>query len=184
MAALYATPALLAAGPSNTFYLAAVQDANAHLAVAQTPFYQTPSGLLMPALADENGYPYTKTIGRNHGLGTYSVSFAASAAAGTTETVAVPLPTPPQAAALYLVALNNPSSLDTAVTVTFQNGMLFGGTTPIYATVTSVTVASGAVTAYLIQGWLLGDAAAQISVVTSSAASSSGGTVQIEVVLV
>jgi len=62
--------------------------------------------------------------------------------------------------------------------------MNFGGSSALYATVTSVTVASGAISAYLVQGWLLGDAAGQISVTNSAAASSSGGTVQVEVVLV
>jgi len=122
--------------------------------------------------------------GHNIVLGTYSLTFAASAAAGTVVTASVPLPGTLQKDALYLVAINNPSGLGTAVTVTFQNGVKFGGSSVVYATVTSVNVASGAVVAYLVQGWLLGDAAAQISCTNSAAASSSGGTVQVEVVLV
>ena len=122
--------------------------------------------------------------GHNTVLGTYNLTFAASAAAGTVVTASVPLPGTFQKDALYLVAINNPSGLGTAVTVTFQNGMKFGGSSVVYATVTSVNVASGAVVAYLVQGWLLGDAAAQISCTNSAAASSSGGTVQVEVVLV
>ncbi len=121
-------------------------------------------------------------VGWNTNLGHYSVTFAASAAADTVETVSVPLPSPVQKDALYLVSVNNPSGLGTSVTVTFNNGMQFGGSTTSYSEVTSVDVASGAVKSYLIQGWLLGDADAQISASNDAAASSTGGTVDFEVI--
>lgn len=60
MAQLYATPALLPAGPTNTSFLAGVQDANNHLAIAMTKFTQTPSGILVAEPADALGYPYAK----------------------------------------------------------------------------------------------------------------------------
>lgn len=123
-------------------------------------------------------------LGWNQYVGTYSVTFAASAAAGTVETVAVPIPTDVQKDALYLVSVNNPSGLATSVTVVFNNGVLFGGSTTVYSEVTSVDVASGAVKSYLVQGWLLGDADAQLSVSNDAAASSSGGTVQFEVTMI
>lgn len=123
-------------------------------------------------------------LGWNKYLGTYSVAFAANVAAGTVETVAVPIPTDVQKDALYLVSVNNPSALGTSVTVTFNNGVNFGGSTPDYSEVTSVDVASAAIKSYLIQGWLLGDADAQISASNDAAASSSGGTVQFEVTMI
>lgn len=162
-----------------------------HIAVTQSGVWNVgvsgsiPAGSNTIGAVTQGSAPWTvNKVGHNTVLGTYSVTFAASAAAGTVETVSVPLPSTYQDEALYLVAINNPSGLGTAVTVTFQNGMKFGSTSVLYTTVTSVNVASGAIQAYLIQGWLLGDAAAQINVTNSSAASSSGGTVQIEVVMV
>lgn len=123
-------------------------------------------------------------LGWNKYIGTYSVTFAASAAAWTVETVAVPIPAQVQKDALYLVSVSNPTALATSVTVAFNNGVLFGGSTTAYSEVTSVDVASGAVKSYLVQGWLLGDASAQISASNDAAASSTGGTVQFEVTMV
>ena len=123
-------------------------------------------------------------LGWNKYLGTYSVTFAASAAAATVETVAVSIPTDIQKDALYLVSVNNPTALGTSVTVTFNNGVTFGGGTTTYSEVTSVDVASGAVQSYLVQGWLLGDADAQLSVSNDAAASATGGTIAFEVTMV
>ena len=123
-------------------------------------------------------------LGWNKYVGTYSVAFAASAAADTVQTVAVPVPTDVQKDALYLISVNNPTALATSVTVTFNNGVKFGGSTTEYSEVTSVDVASGAAKSYLIQGWLLGDADAQISASNDAAASSTGGSVQFEVTMV
>ncbi len=183
MAQLYVNPTLLGVGPSNTSFLAAVQDANNHLAVGMTKFVQTPSGILMPELTDAAGYVQSKTVGSNALIGTYSVTFAASTAANTVETASVALPSTFQKDALYLVSVNNPSGLGTSVTVTFQNAIGFGGAN-VFSTVTSVDVASGAINSYLVQGWLLGDGDAQISVSNDAAASSTGGTVQFEVIRV
>lgn len=180
MAQLFATPNLLQAGPAGNIYIMAVQDANNHVAGAQTKFVQLPDGTLTPEIADEAGYVLSKQIGSNALVGTYSVTFAASAAAGTVETASVPLPSPLQKDALYLVSVNNPTGVGTSVTVTFQNVIGFGGS-PVFSAVTSVDVASGVVQSYLVQGWLLGDGAAQISVTNDVAASASGGTVQFEV---
>lgn len=123
-------------------------------------------------------------LGWNKNLGTYSVTFAASVAAGTIETVSVPIPSGVQKDALYLVSVNNPTALGTSVTVTFNSGMTFGGDTTEYSEVTSVDVASGAIKSYLVQGWLLGDADAQISVSNDAAASATGGIVEFEVTMV
>lgn len=180
MAQLYVTPALLGVGPGNTSFLAAVEDTNNHVAVGMTKFVQTPTGILMPEITDAAGYVQGKTVGSNALVGTYNVTFAASAAANTAETASVPLPSTLQKDALYLVSVNNPTGLGTSVTVTFQNAIGFGGSN-VFSTVTSVDVASGAVQSYLVQGWLLGDGAAQISVSNDAAASASGGTVDFEV---
>ena len=180
MSQLYVTPALLGVGPGNTSFLAAVQDANNHVAVGMTKFVQTPSGILLPEITDSGGYVQSKTVGSNVLVGTYNVTFAASAAANTTETASVALPTTLQKDALYLVSVNNPTGLGTSVTVTFRNAIGFGGSN-VFITVDSVDIASGALQGYLVQGWLLGDGAAQISVTNDVAASASGGTVQFEV---
>ncbi len=100
--------------------------------------------------------------------------------ANTDQTVSVPLPGVLQSNALYLVSVNNPAGLGTSVTATFQNAVNFGGG-DVWSTVTSEDVASGAVKSYLVQGWLLGDAASQISATNDDVASSSGGTVQVQV---
>ena len=57
MAQLFVGPDLLQAGPGSSINLAAVLDANNHLAIAQTKFTQTPAGLLVPEPADANGTP-------------------------------------------------------------------------------------------------------------------------------
>ncbi|MCL8207184.1 MAG: hypothetical protein K6V97_03800 [Actinomycetia bacterium] len=87
MAQLYATPALLAAGPTNTSFLAAVQDANNHIAVAMTKFTQTPSGILVPEQTDANGY----VIERSTRLATtvYSQANLTLTANGTSGSLAV-----------------------------------------------------------------------------------------------
>ncbi len=180
MSQLFATPDLLKAGPTGNIYIMAVQDANNHVAGAQTKFVQLPDGTLTPEIADEAGYVLSKQVGSNALVGTYSVTFAASATADTVETVSVPLPTTLQKDALYLVSVNNPSGLGTSVTVTFQNAIGFGGKN-VLSTVTSLDVASGAVQSYMVQGWLLGDGFAQISVSNDAATSASGGTVDFEV---
>ncbi len=152
---------------------------------AQSVFqlYQTPMAQWSPRTVGLSG-SLVPQLGWNKYIGTYSVTFAASAAAATVETVAVPIPADVQKDALYLVSVNNPTALATSVTVTFNNGVKFGGSTTDYSEVTSVDVASGAVKSYLVQGWLLGDAAAQISVSNDAAASSTGGSVQFEVTMV
>ena len=68
---------------------------------------------------------YTKLTGSlvpqagwNTNLGSDSVSFAAGAAAGTVETVAVPIPSPVQKDALYLVSLMNPTGTPQGLTAT------------------------------------------------------------------
>lgn len=165
-------------------------DGSGHIALVHME-WTLANGILIPKPTTASGNPQVALtgslvpqLGWNKYIGTYSVAFAASAAAATVETVAVPIPADVQKDALYLVSVNNPSGLATSVTVTFNNGMKFGGSTPEYSEVTSVNVASGAVKSYLVQGWLLGDADAQISASNDAAASSSGGTVQFEVTMV
>jgi hypothetical protein len=63
MAQLFVGPKLLAAGPGSAFYLAAVLDANNHLAIAQTPYYQTAAGILVPAPVDSNNNPQVALTG-------------------------------------------------------------------------------------------------------------------------
>ena len=156
-------------------------DALVYLTNEQAPSV-TPLGstTTSPLITELTGHLVPQT-GWNTTLGTYSVTFAASAAAGTIETVSVPIPSPVQKDALYLVSVNNPSGLGTSVTVTFENAVKFGGSTVDYSKVTSVDVASGTIQSYLVQGWLLGDADAQISVSNDAAASSTGGSVDFEV---
>lgn len=118
--------------------------------------------------------------GSNATEGNYTLTWAASAASGTAETVSVPLPSPYQGDALYLVSVQNPSALGTSVTLNFQNAINFGAGDQ-WSTITSVDVVSGATQSYLIQGWLLGDGAAQISGTNDQTASSTGGTVLVQV---
>ena len=122
----------------------------------------------------------TLSIGNNVLLGNYTLTWAASVGGGTVETASLSLPTTFQTEALYLVSVQNPTTLGTSVTLNFQNAINFGSGNQ-WSTVTSLDVASGATQSYLIQGWLLGDAAAQISATNDSAASASGGTVSVQV---
>lgn len=117
-------------------------------------------------------------------IGVYEAAFQGGQGAGTSQVIPVPLPPELQQDALYLVAINNPAALSAGVTVTFSNGILFGGEMPVPCAVSQVTVASGVSQCYLIQGWLLGDASASITVTLNTTASASGGTVQIQVILV
>ena len=87
MAQLYVNPTLLGAGPGNTSFLAAVQDANNHLAVGMTKFPQTPGGLLVPELTDTNGV----VIGRSTltSATVYSVATTTITANGNSGSLAV-----------------------------------------------------------------------------------------------
>lgn len=69
----------------------------------------------------------------------------------------------------------------TSVTVTFQDAQTFGTGTTYYAEVTSIDVADGVAQAYLVQGWLLGDAASQVQVSLDNGASDQAGLVWYEV---
>lgn len=141
---------------------------------------QTFGGVWIIKPCDANGYAYMKQAGSNLLIGNYVLTWAANATANTAETVSVPLPAVYQKDALYLVSINNPSALGTAITVTFNNQINFGlGET--YVPATSVSITSGQALTLLVQGWLLGDGAAQISGVNNSAASPTGGTVQFQV---
>ena len=61
MTQLYVNGALTALGPSDTYYLAAVEDANGHVAVGYTEFVQLPSGLLLVKRTDTGGIPLSVT---------------------------------------------------------------------------------------------------------------------------
>lgn len=61
MAQLYVNAALTALGPSDTYYLAGVEDANGHVAVGYTEFVQLPSGLLLVKRTDTGGIPLSVT---------------------------------------------------------------------------------------------------------------------------
>ena len=52
MAQLFVPSELAGAGPGSGFYLAAVIDANGHLAIGYTPYWQTAAGILVPAPID------------------------------------------------------------------------------------------------------------------------------------
>ena len=117
--------------------------------------------------------------GSNVLLGEYSFAYASAAAANTVVNEPVPLPTQYQASALYLVTISNPSSLGSALTVTFQNGISINGTLT-QATVTTLTIASGVTQSYLVQGILLGDGAGQIST-SNSVATAAAGTAYVQV---
>lgn len=69
----------------------------------------------------------------------------------------------------------------TSVTVAFQDAQTFGTSTTYYAEVTSIDVADGVTQAYLVQGWLLGDAPSQIQVSLDNGASDQAGDVWYEV---
>jgi len=143
------------------------------------PVSVTSGGVMQVAVV--SGTSNGQGIGWNQQVAVASGTFAASAAAGSIINVPIPLPQTPQKDALYLVSFMNPSALGTALTATFQNQLNFGGSGTHYATVTQITIPSGGTQSYLIQGWPMGDAAAQIQLSNQSAASSTGGTVLIEV---
>lgn len=122
----------------------------------------------------------TYSQGSNALIGKYTLTWSGSAGAGTTQSTNVTLPAQLQKDALYLVSVQNPSSLGTSVTVTLNNMIDFGAG-PIAANVTSVSVPSGTTKSYLVQGWLMGDAAAQIVASNDSSVSSNGGSIYIQV---
>lgn len=109
MAQLYVNPTLLGLGPSQTSFVAAVQDANNHVAVGMTKFVQSPGGLLLPELTDDAGYVLSKQVGRNTAVQAGALAFAASAASGSTQTASISLPSILQKDALYLVSIMNPT---------------------------------------------------------------------------
>ena len=55
----FATTQVLRLGPTNTLYLAGIEDANGSIATATTNFKQRPSGLLVAEPVDANGIPLT-----------------------------------------------------------------------------------------------------------------------------
>lgn len=120
-------------------------------------------------------------IGNNALVGNFSASFASGAAAGTSVTISVPLPTNPQPNALYGIGIVNPSSLGTAITVTLQNLCQMADGNNYYMNVlTNYQVNSGQNAFIVVQGFLLGDGASQITVTVTSA-TTGAGTVLIQV---
>lgn len=143
MAQLFVSPKLLGLGPSNTSYLAAVEDANNHVAVGMTPFYQTTDGILIPAQADSSGYPYTKSVGRNALLHTAALAFGASASSGAQTSTTVSLPSVLQNDALYLVSVMNPTGTPQGLTATVASsgsvGSSLAASTTYYYAVSAVS---------------------------------------------
>jgi hypothetical protein len=120
-------------------------------------------------------------IGNNALIGNYSASFAAGAAAGTSVTISVPLPTNPQPNGYYWIGVVNPASIGAAVTVQCKNICTLSDNNSYQINVSSpVTVNSGSTNSFVVQGFLLGDTAAQIQV-TLNAASTGAGSVLIQV---
>ncbi len=73
-----------------------VTDSNGNMAAAQTPMYQTPSGILLPAPADASGNPYTKLAGSSAlyaGTETLSTTAVQMPAQGGTEILIQSAPT-------------------------------------------------------------------------------------------
>ena len=162
-----------------SFYVLGIKDANGNYAQAQTPYYQTSAGIIVPAPVDANNNPQASLVGVNALIGEYSFAYASAAAANTDVNESVPLPAQYQASALYLVTISNPVALGSALTVTFQNGISINGTLT-QATVTTLTIASGVTQSYLVQGILLGDGAGQIST-SNSVATAAAGTAYVQV---
>lgn len=121
-------------------------------------------------------------VGRNAIIGIGELTWAANATAGTVQKASVTLPATVNGSGFYLISINNPAGLASSVTLNFQNQVNFGGTVGlVYSTITSVDVPTATTNEpaqdYLIQGWPMGDAAAQILATNDVTASGTGGTV-------
>lgn len=149
--------------------------------VNPVPQYYNPSSDAYEPLEGQDNSSYSIVNGKNVLVANASVNFVSNATANTVENATITLPTLLQKDAIYLISINNPSSLGSAVNVTLNNGMLFATATPVYCEVFNVDVPSGTAKCYVVQGWLLGDSSAQISVKNDTTVSSSGGTVTFEI---
>jgi len=127
----------------------------------------------------QGGAPFSVPIGFNLSIGTQTVTFASSAAVQTAESATFTLPTVSQPFALYLVVIDVPANVGSSFTFTFNNAINLNGTT-VYATVTSLTAGQGTTISRLVQGWMLGDAPAQV-VVTNAQETSASATITIQV---
>ncbi|HWP96395.1 MAG TPA: hypothetical protein VN426_06060 [Syntrophomonadaceae bacterium] len=116
--------------------------------------------------------------GSNEIIGVYSFAFASGATNPSMQSV--PLPEVLQVDALYLVTVDNPAALGVAMTFELDNYINFGAVGGKYCMLTSEVVPSGGDGVYLAQGWLLGDADAQLKV-TPVAATATAGTVTVQV---
>lgn len=150
-------------------------------AINPVPQYYNPTTDQYEVVEGVNNSAYSVVNGKNVLIANASVNFASNATANTVETATVMIPTLLQKDATYLISINNPVELGTAVNVTLNNGMYFGTATPVYSKVFNVDVPSGTVQSWVVQGWLMGDSSSQIYVKNDSPASASGGTVSIEV---
>lgn len=154
-----------------------ITDANGN----PVPQYYNPQTDKNEPIEGQDNSSYSIVNGKNVLVANASVNFVSNAAANTVETASITIPTLLQKDAVYLISINNPTSLGSAVNVTLNNGMLFATATPIYSKVFNVDVPSGTVQSYVVQGWLLGDSASQISVKNDNVVSANGGTVSFEI---
>ncbi|MGB9660662.1 MAG: hypothetical protein ACPL5F_01420 [Moorellaceae bacterium] len=114
-------------------------------------------------------------IGNNALVGNFQASFTAGAAAGTSVTISVPLPTNPHPEGLYWIAVVNPAALGAAVTVQAKNVCTMADNNSYPVNVGSaLTVSSGSSGSMVVQGFLLGDSASQIQVTLQAAAAAAG----------
>lgn len=121
----------------------------------------TPS-VFAPMVSGKNpdGTPFRLNVGENALVGDFQIAVPNSAAAASTYDVDVPLPDPLDPEARYAVMIRNNGAV--AVTVTLRNRETLFATQAFFQAAQYAAIAAGAVTTQIVQGWLLGDAAAQL----------------------
>lgn len=162
----------IASGSSQTFFVPITNGILEELVLTPT-FGAAPAAGTVETMTTVHTSPTAamQMLGSNATEGVYTFAIPASGTAAVTANV--PIPTPTQADALYLVSVLNPSTIAQACTIQFNNAINFGSGIE-YCEVTSVSVATGGLNSYLVQGWLMGDGAAQISVTPAAAATAAG----------
>jgi len=123
-----------------------VQDASSHMAIAETPYYQNSSSLLVPApLSSYNQLPSTAVYGNNIAVGSASAVFDPYSEAGTTTTVSYTLPSPLQANAKYLITVLNtpgiPQNVNATLSSTAAAGSNLAASTTYGYAITAVSAA-------------------------------------------
>jgi len=107
---------------SNGLSFLGVQDASNNMAIAETPYYQNSSSLLVPApLSIYNQLPSTAIYGNNFPIASAPAVFNSTEASGSTATVSYTLPSPLQANAKYLITVLNGPTIPKGLSATLSS---------------------------------------------------------------